>query len=151
MVLLTELPPEIVQHVLGYVEPSDLGWIPRVCKNLYHIVNGNTSLFRIVYLNNYDNPLNKPVVNWTQAVHDVVRLQGIGRRDRVQDKVRYFSNLICLHLLCLADSWFKIVQCLTLSCVEERTLLRLWHGQVFPPECCYRYWAIPVNNPSDIP
>ncbi|KAI1656709.1 hypothetical protein F4813DRAFT_121884 [Daldinia decipiens] len=91
MVLLIELPPEIVQHVLGYVEPSDLGWIPRVCKDLYHIVNGNTSLFRIVYLNNYDNPLNKPVVDWTQAVHDVVRLQSIGRRDRVQDKKNELS------------------------------------------------------------
>ncbi|KAI1482615.1 hypothetical protein F4774DRAFT_370178 [Daldinia eschscholtzii] len=86
MVLLTELPPEIVEHILGYVEPSDLGWIPRVCKNLYHIIHGNNSLFRIVYLNNYDNPLNKPVVNWVQALKDVVRLQVVCRRDRVQDK-----------------------------------------------------------------
>ncbi|KAI1468702.1 uncharacterized protein F4812DRAFT_458231 [Daldinia caldariorum] len=86
MVLLTELPPEIVQHILGYVEPSDLGWIPRVCKILYHVINGNTSLFRIVYLNNFDNPVNKPVVNWVQALKDVVRLQVVCRRDRVQDK-----------------------------------------------------------------
>ncbi|KAI8962165.1 hypothetical protein F5Y11DRAFT_323565 [Daldinia sp. FL1419] len=91
MVLLTELPPEILQHVLGYVEPSDLGWLPRVCKNLYHTINKNNSLFKVVYLNSYDNPLNKPIVNWVQALQDVVHLQVIGRRGLVQDKKNELS------------------------------------------------------------
>lgn len=88
MVLLTELPPEIVQHVLGYVDPPDLAWIPRICKSFYHTVKGNTSLYRVVYLNNFDKPPTKASVNWEQAVKDAVRLQVICRRDRIQDKVR---------------------------------------------------------------
>ncbi|XXG94263.1 hypothetical protein Hte_000517 [Hypoxylon texense] len=86
MVLLTELPPEIVQHVLGYVDPSDLAWIPRICKSFYHTVKGNNSLFRVVYLNNFDTPPDKSSVHWEQAVKDIVRLQVVCNRDRVQDK-----------------------------------------------------------------
>ncbi|KAI1779607.1 hypothetical protein F4818DRAFT_146314 [Hypoxylon cercidicola] len=86
MVLLTELPPEIVQHVLGYVDPPDLAWIPRICKRFYHTVKENNSLFRVVYLNNFDSPPDKSSVNWEQAIKDIVRLQVICNRDRVQDK-----------------------------------------------------------------
>ncbi|KAI0176076.1 hypothetical protein GGR52DRAFT_539341 [Hypoxylon sp. FL1284] len=86
MALLTELPPEILQHVLGYVEPSDLAWIPRICRTLYHTVKGNNSLFRVVYLNNFDAPPDKSSIHWEQAVKDIVRLQVICNRDRSQDK-----------------------------------------------------------------
>ncbi|KAI2602850.1 hypothetical protein GGR54DRAFT_466018 [Hypoxylon sp. NC1633] len=84
MVLLTELPPEIVQHVLGYVDPPDLAWIPRICKSFYHTVKGNKSLFRAVYLNNYDDPPSQSSLDWEQAIKDIVRLQIVClRRDSV--------------------------------------------------------------------
>ncbi|OTA69559.1 hypothetical protein K449DRAFT_384523 [Hypoxylon sp. EC38] len=86
MTLLTELPPEIVQHVLGYVDPPDLAWIPRICKSFYHTVKGNTTLFKVVYLNNFDTPPANSNVDWEQAVKNIVRLQIIGRRGRIQDK-----------------------------------------------------------------
>ncbi|KAI1447628.1 hypothetical protein F5Y02DRAFT_349218 [Annulohypoxylon stygium] len=85
MVLLTELPPEIVEHVLGYVDPPDLAWIPRICKSLYHIVNGNTSLFKSVYIKHFDNP-KKSDLNWERILKDVVRLQVICRRDDIYQK-----------------------------------------------------------------
>ncbi|KAI1393941.1 uncharacterized protein F4822DRAFT_30698 [Hypoxylon trugodes] len=86
MVLLTDLPPEIVQHVLGYVDPPDLGRVPLVCKNLYHTVKGNSAIFRSVYLNILDRPADQFNVNWEQIVKDTAHLQAIGRRDRGQDK-----------------------------------------------------------------
>ncbi|KAI1415764.1 hypothetical protein F5Y13DRAFT_155252 [Hypoxylon sp. FL1857] len=86
MVLLTELPPEIVQHVLGYVDPPDLAWIPRICKSFYHTVKGNATLFKLVYLNNFDTPPAKANVDWEQALKNTVRLQVICRRDSIQDK-----------------------------------------------------------------
>ncbi|KAI5866779.1 hypothetical protein GGS23DRAFT_552043 [Durotheca rogersii] len=86
MVLLTELPPEILQHVLGFVDPPDLAWIPRICKSFYHTVAGNTSLFRAVYLNNFDNPTDRSAVNWEQDLKNAVRLQIICRRENVEDK-----------------------------------------------------------------
>ncbi|KAI1381916.1 hypothetical protein F4677DRAFT_9300 [Hypoxylon crocopeplum] len=86
MVLLTELPPEIVQHVLGYVDPPDLAWIPLICKTFYHAVNGNASLFRAVYLNNFDKPPTKSTIDWEHALKSAVRLEVICRRDSVNDK-----------------------------------------------------------------
>ncbi|KAI1207948.1 uncharacterized protein F4807DRAFT_160003 [Annulohypoxylon truncatum] len=85
MVLLTELPPEIIQHVLGYVDPPDLAWIPRICKSIYHTVKGNASLFKAVYLNHYDNP-RKSDLDWEQTLKNAVRLQVICRRANVHDK-----------------------------------------------------------------
>ncbi|KAI2469880.1 hypothetical protein F4781DRAFT_202992 [Annulohypoxylon bovei var. microspora] len=86
MVLLTELPPEIIQHVLGYVDPPDLAWVPRICKSFYYIVNGNASLFRAVYLNHYDSPPNNSNLNWEHALKNAIRLQVICRREDVHDK-----------------------------------------------------------------
>ncbi|KAI1461550.1 hypothetical protein F4805DRAFT_453436 [Annulohypoxylon moriforme] len=85
MVFLTELPPEIVQHVLGYVDPPDLAWIPRICKSFYHTVKGNASLFRAVYLNHYDNP-SKSDIDWEQALKNAVRLQVICRQEDAHNK-----------------------------------------------------------------
>ncbi|KAI0834050.1 hypothetical protein F5Y06DRAFT_279715 [Hypoxylon sp. FL0890] len=86
MVLLTELPPEILQHILGYVDPPDLAWIPLICKSFYHTVKGNTTLFKLVYLNNFDTPPANSNVDWEKAVKDTVRLQVICQRNLVQDK-----------------------------------------------------------------
>ncbi|KAI1102171.1 hypothetical protein F4804DRAFT_343440 [Jackrogersella minutella] len=86
MVLLTELPPEIAQYVLGYVDPPDLAWIPRICKSFYHTVKGNASLFKAVYLAKFDKPPNESDPDWEQALKNAVRLQVICRRDHVQDK-----------------------------------------------------------------
>ncbi|KAI1498717.1 hypothetical protein F5X99DRAFT_392444 [Biscogniauxia marginata] len=84
--ILTQLPPEIIHHILGYVDPSDLAWIPRICKNLYHAVTGNTTLFKQVYLRHLDTPREGHGVNWEQALKDVVRLQVILRSHNVDHK-----------------------------------------------------------------
>ncbi|KAI3322193.1 hypothetical protein HD806DRAFT_501267 [Xylariaceae sp. AK1471] len=85
MVLLTELPPELIYHILGYVDPQDLAWIPRTCKSFYHAVNANTSLFRRVYLNHLDVPP-RGDVSWEQALKDLVRLRVICGRSDVDAK-----------------------------------------------------------------
>lgn len=51
MDLLTQLPPEIVNHILSFVDPEDLARVNTVCQYLYHAVKDNTALFRAVYLN----------------------------------------------------------------------------------------------------
>ncbi|KAI0470164.1 hypothetical protein F4859DRAFT_122402 [Xylaria cf. heliscus] len=84
MLLLTDLPPEIVHHILGYVDPQDLAWIPRICKSLYHAISANTPLFKQIYLNHLDAP--QGPVNWEQSIKDLVRLQALCKRDRVDDK-----------------------------------------------------------------
>ncbi|KAI0386036.1 hypothetical protein F5Y04DRAFT_162127 [Hypomontagnella monticulosa] len=87
MVLLTELPPEIVHHVLGYVDPPDLAWIPRICKSFYYTVKGNASLFKDVYLNHFDQPSTKSSVDWEKGLKDIVRLQVIcDDRKNIQNK-----------------------------------------------------------------
>ncbi|KAI8624253.1 hypothetical protein F5Y19DRAFT_320085 [Xylariaceae sp. FL1651] len=83
--LLTELPPEIINHILGYVDPLDLAWIPRTCRALYHAVTANTSLFKLVYLNHLDAPSQRHV-NWEQSLKDLVRLQNLCRCSRVDVK-----------------------------------------------------------------
>ncbi|KAI5922592.1 hypothetical protein F4810DRAFT_673330 [Camillea tinctor] len=84
--ILTQLPPEIIHHILGYVDPSDLAWIPRTCKNLYHAVAGNAALFKLVYTRHLDIPREGQDVNWEQAIKDLVRLQVICRSENVDDK-----------------------------------------------------------------
>ncbi|KAI0191729.1 hypothetical protein EV127DRAFT_427690 [Xylaria flabelliformis] len=94
MPLLTELPPEIVHHILGYVDPQDLSWIPRICKSLYHAVNGNTPLFKQVYLNHLDAPL-PGFVNWEQSLKDLVRLQALCRSDDdKKDEVEFVHRAV---------------------------------------------------------
>lgn len=50
MVLLTQLPLEIVNHVLSFVDPEDLPRVNTTCQYLYHAVKDNKALFRAVYL-----------------------------------------------------------------------------------------------------
>ncbi|KAI1177451.1 hypothetical protein F4777DRAFT_577012 [Nemania sp. FL0916] len=85
MLLLTDLPPEIVHHILGYVNPPDLASVPRTCRSLYHAVTGNTTVFKQVYLHHLDTPTQSPV-EWERFVKDVVRLQAVCGRSKVDDK-----------------------------------------------------------------
>ncbi|KAI1130541.1 hypothetical protein F5Y10DRAFT_235477 [Nemania abortiva] len=85
MLLLTDLPPEVLYHILGYVNPPDLAWIPRTCKSLYYAVTGNTTLFKHVYLHHLDAPSQGPV-DWEQSLKDLVRLHVICDRKDVDDK-----------------------------------------------------------------
>ncbi|KAI0457784.1 hypothetical protein F5B21DRAFT_72505 [Xylaria acuta] len=85
MLLLTDLPPEIVHHILGYVDPQDVAWIPRTCKSLYHAIYANAPLFKHIYLNHLDAPSQGPV-DWEQSLKDLVRLQALCKRDHVDDK-----------------------------------------------------------------
>ncbi|KAI0972640.1 hypothetical protein F4678DRAFT_428859 [Xylaria arbuscula] len=85
MQLLTDLPPEIVYHILGYVDPQDLAWVPRTCKSLYHAVSANTALFKQVYLNHLDVPSARPV-DWERSLKDLVRLRHLSGRSSVDDK-----------------------------------------------------------------
>ncbi|KAI0541100.1 hypothetical protein GGR58DRAFT_511171 [Xylaria digitata] len=76
MPLLTDLPLEIIYHILGYVDPQDLGRIPRTCKSLYHAVNANSALFRQVYLHHLDAPSQGPI-DWERSLKDLVRLRAL--------------------------------------------------------------------------
>lgn len=86
MLLLTDLPPEIIHHVLGYVDPPDLAWIPRTCKTFYHAVHANTPLFREIYLNHLDPPPRGAIVDWEQSLKDLVRLGVLSKDDDVDHK-----------------------------------------------------------------
>lgn len=92
MLLLTDLPPEIIHHVLGYVDPPDLAWIPRTCKTFYHAVHANTPLFREIYLNHLDPPPRGAIVDWEQSLKDLVRLGVLSKDDDVDHKVRTCLN-----------------------------------------------------------
>ncbi|KAI1426835.1 hypothetical protein F5Y12DRAFT_793566 [Xylaria sp. FL1777] len=85
MLLLTDLPPEIVYHILGYVDPQDLAWIPRTCKSLYHAVSANTTLFKQVYLNHLDAPSGGPV-DWERSLKGLVKLRHLCNRSGVDNK-----------------------------------------------------------------
>ncbi|KAI1821527.1 hypothetical protein F4861DRAFT_518447 [Xylaria intraflava] len=85
MLLLTDLPPEIIHHMLGYVEPQDLARIPRICKTFYSAVKDNTTLFKRVYLNHLDEPSQGPI-DWERSLKDVVRLLAICKRPNAADK-----------------------------------------------------------------
>ncbi|KAI0523685.1 hypothetical protein F5B22DRAFT_409150 [Xylaria bambusicola] len=85
MPLLTNLPPEIVYHILGYVDPPDLAWIPRTCKTLYHAVSANTPLFKHVYLRHLDAPSGTPV-DWERSLKQLVQLRRLCSRPDADDK-----------------------------------------------------------------
>ncbi|KAI1324165.1 hypothetical protein F5Y16DRAFT_381743 [Xylariaceae sp. FL0255] len=86
MTLLTELPLEILDHILGFVDPADLAWLPRTCRTLYNVVTHNSALFKLVYLNHLDVPPSAASVDYEQSLKDLVRLQVICRRDSVDAK-----------------------------------------------------------------
>ncbi|KAI1365646.1 hypothetical protein F5Y08DRAFT_169289 [Xylaria arbuscula] len=85
MPLLTDLPPEILYHILGYVDPHDLAWIPRTCKTLYHAVTANTSLFKQVYLRHLDAPSGGPI-DWERSLKRLVQLRQLCERSDADDK-----------------------------------------------------------------
>ncbi|KAI1336294.1 hypothetical protein F5Y15DRAFT_395157 [Xylariaceae sp. FL0016] len=96
MVVLSDLPPEILHHILAYVDPHDLAWIPGTCRQFYHAVTGNSALFKLVYLNHLDKPP-KNDVNFEQALKDVVRLQVICRRESPKAKkqeINYVHDVV---------------------------------------------------------
>ncbi|KAH9897234.1 hypothetical protein F4778DRAFT_744915 [Xylariomycetidae sp. FL2044] len=86
MVFLVELPPEIIHHILGFVDPRDLAWIPRICQSFYHAVTGNTTLFRNVYLRHLDEPGLAADVDYEQLLKDTVHLQCLSREGSVAAK-----------------------------------------------------------------
>lgn len=95
MVLLTELPPEILHNVFIHVEPPDLACLPRVCRTFAHAVSQNVSLFKQVYLRSLDTPPahDGQKFDWIRAIQDLVRLQVICRRTYIDDKVRHVQPL----------------------------------------------------------
>ncbi|KAI2635396.1 hypothetical protein GGS21DRAFT_515634 [Xylaria nigripes] len=82
---LTDLPAEILHHILGYVDPEDLAWIPRINKHLYHAVTDNTVVFKQAYLHFLDAPP-QGRIDWERSLKDVVRLKTICGRVNVDDK-----------------------------------------------------------------
>lgn len=50
MVLLIQLPPEIIHNILRFVNPDDLGWIAATCRFLRDCITGNNVLYRDIYL-----------------------------------------------------------------------------------------------------
>ncbi|KAG6366353.1 hypothetical protein INS49_000530 [Diaporthe citri] len=77
MVLLTQLPPEIVNHVLSFVDPEDLPRVNTTCQYLYHAVKDNKALFRAVYLRHLDAPPPDAQLSWVQEIQDLVKLKRI--------------------------------------------------------------------------
>ncbi|KAH8750559.1 F-box domain-containing protein [Diaporthe sp. PMI_573] len=75
MVLLTQLPLEIVNHVLSFVDPEDLPRVNTTCQYLYHAVKDNNALFRAVYLHHLDAPPPEAQLNWIQEIQDLVKLK----------------------------------------------------------------------------
>lgn len=75
MVLLTQLPLEIVNHVLSFVDPEDLPRVNSTCQYLYQAVKDNKALFRAVYLRHLVSPkiysphssLTHVIVSWTEC------------------------------------------------------------------------------------
>lgn len=100
MVLITELPPEIIHNVLRFVDPPDLAWIPRISKTFLFSTRSNPMLFRNVYLAHFDTPPTNQDVNWEQLLKDAVRLQVVCRRPGVENKVWtvYPSEILPAHV-----------------------------------------------------
>lgn len=51
MTTLTQLPTELLSHILSFVELEDLATVNQTSKCLYQVVKGNTALHRALYLN----------------------------------------------------------------------------------------------------
>ncbi|OAQ97015.1 hypothetical protein LLEC1_08108, partial [Akanthomyces lecanii] len=83
---LTTLPPELLHHIFSWLNPTDLGTLPRVCSALNDYVKGNWKLCQDVYLNHLDKPQDNNPVDWEQALHDYARLQLICQRPAASDK-----------------------------------------------------------------
>ncbi|KAH8681249.1 F-box domain-containing protein [Xylariales sp. PMI_506] len=90
MVLLTDLPPEILHNILRFVDPPDLARIPRICKTFNYSITGNAVLFREVYLAHFDAPPTDDIA-WEQSLKDIVRLQSVCNQDGVENKKHELS------------------------------------------------------------
>ncbi|KAL2277035.1 hypothetical protein FJTKL_00328 [Diaporthe vaccinii] len=77
MVLLTQLPLEIVNHVLSFVDPEDLPRVNTTCQYLYHAVKDNKALFRAVYFRHLDAPPPSAQLDWVREIQDLVKLKHI--------------------------------------------------------------------------
>lgn len=101
MVLLAELPPELLYNVFIHVDPADLAWLPRVCRSFSHAISQNGPLFKQVYLRNLDTPPahDGQKLDWIRAIQDLVRLQVICQRDSIDDKVCHPFSCIAINLL----------------------------------------------------
>jgi hypothetical protein len=50
MLSLTQLPPEILQNVLCYINPEDVAAVAQVCQMLWRFMSGNSLLYKAIYL-----------------------------------------------------------------------------------------------------
>ncbi|KAH8718950.1 hypothetical protein HC256_003574 [Beauveria bassiana] len=91
MTQLTGLPAELLHQIFSWLDPRDLGALPRVCLVLNNHVKGNWKLCQDVYLNHLDKPQNNNNIDWEQALHDFVRLKLICDRPAASDKVQKAS------------------------------------------------------------
>lgn len=101
---LTTLPAELLHQIFAWLDPKDLGVLPRVNEAFHDYVKDNWKLCQDVYLNHLvswntenanwvmvklilqDKPHNTDI-DWTQALHDFVRLKVICERRAASDKV----------------------------------------------------------------
>ncbi|EHK22222.1 uncharacterized protein TRIVIDRAFT_124418, partial [Trichoderma virens Gv29-8] len=90
---LTTLPNEILHNILQWLAPRDLGSLPRVCKALHSFVKGNQKLCEDIYMHHFDAPPDDERLDWETELHDVVRLEIICHRDKVEDKVTIDNEL----------------------------------------------------------
>ncbi|KAK7218510.1 hypothetical protein V2G26_006513 [Clonostachys chloroleuca] len=98
---LVGLPPEILHHILIWLDPSDLFPVALVCWRLYRFVVGNQRLCQDIYLKRLDAPPdNVPFLDWESELIDMVRLNEIfkyaeyGREDRLPFVCKTVSRLL---------------------------------------------------------
>ncbi|KAJ3499117.1 hypothetical protein NLG97_g593 [Lecanicillium saksenae] len=85
MLQLTTLPAELLHHIFVWLDPKDLGVLPRVCRSFHEYVKNNWKLCQDVYLLHLDNPHNTEI-DWQQALRDYARLKIICERPAASDK-----------------------------------------------------------------
>ncbi|KAK4196835.1 hypothetical protein QBC40DRAFT_182549 [Triangularia verruculosa] len=78
---ILSLPPEIFHNILAYLDPRDLGRLPRVCKAFRQFVEGNNPLCRDVYLRILDKPVSTAGIDFVQEVKDLLRLEQVVSAD----------------------------------------------------------------------
>ncbi|PKS08964.1 hypothetical protein jhhlp_003577 [Lomentospora prolificans] len=98
MVYLEELPTVLLLEIFGWLSPTDLGVLLRVCRRFCGIVSTHGSLYRDVYLTFLDAPQHRHV-NWMQDVRDICKLQKICSREyskKDEDLVHVCSTILKL-------------------------------------------------------
>lgn len=84
--LLINLPAEVLQLILQWLDPADILIIlPQVCSSLRAFAKSNKALCRAVYLKHLDTPKDLDL-DWCTEIHDLVRLEAICRRSDAADK-----------------------------------------------------------------